>query len=58
MRIRDGRVTYNVGAKNADFPISIGISILVEHRVSDMKRRKFFLFATHFGKVCMHIKEL
>ena len=25
MRIRDGRVTYNVGAKNKDFPMSIGI---------------------------------
>ena len=25
MRIRDGRVTYNVGVKNADLPISIGI---------------------------------
>ena len=25
MRIRDGRVTYNVGPKNADFPMSIGI---------------------------------
>ena len=25
MRIRDGGVTYNVGARNKDFPIGIGI---------------------------------
>ena len=48
MRIRDGRVTYNVGAKNADFPKAVGF--LVEQKVSDMKRKCSFLFATHFGK--------
>ena len=48
MKIRDGRVTYNVVAKNADFPISIGI--LVEQRVSDVKRVFFFIHHTLWQK--------
>ena len=44
MRIRDG-LTYNDGAKNKDFPVSIGIwaeGVWYEKKCS-------FLFLTHFG---------
>ena len=54
MRIRDG-LTYNDGAKNKDFPISIGIwaeGVWYEKNV--------FVFIPHTLrlKVCMQIKEL
>ena len=44
MRIRDGRVTYNVGAKNKDFPISIGIFSWAE---GVWYEKKVFVFIRH-----------
>ena len=56
MRIRDGRVTYNVGAKNKDFPMSIGIFSWAE---GVWYEKNVFAFIRHtLTKVCMHIKEL